>query len=357
MTTRRTIICKGLQVSTLVAVLMLTACKEAPVTAAAEADTSYSSAQFSPAEQFKTHQVAAFVVPTDQASLSFQVSGIIDEQFIKIGDIVELGQQLFKVSNPSLEPQIQQFNSHIDAINATLKQNNAEVERFKNLKKTNSISQNELDRLTNQRDNLKANKKSIEAQLEQAQSLFDETYLKAPFAGSIAEIYKEAGEVISPGEIVLLVGGVTSLEAPIFLPSFLHRNLQFGQQLTVLYDQNTINATVKEISFTANPKSQLFKVMLDVPIMHKIKSGEKITVQIRENMGKYFRLPIESVIDDGINQPFVFLIENNQVIQSPIELIEIINDEVIVDLLKQEQIEVVTGGQAKLSPQQKLASP
>ena len=315
----------------------------------------YSSAFFKPTLQMKTHQVAAFVEPTDQASLSFQVSGMIDEQFIKIGDSVETGQNLFKISNPSLEPQIQQFRSQIDAIKATLEQNQAEVKRFQNLKKTNAISQNELDRLTNQRANLLANQRSVEAQLEQAQSLFDESYLKAPFAGNVAEIYKEAGEVISPGELVLVLGGVTSLEAPVYIPSFLHRNLNFSQTLDVVYEQKKITATIKEISLTANPKSQLFKVMLDVPIMHQIKSGEKITVQIKENIGEYFKLPIESVIDDGINQPFVFLIKNNQVIQSTIKLIEIINDEVIVEMSQQGEIEVVTGGQVNLSPSQKLA--
>ncbi len=315
----------------------------------------YSSSKFSPSEQFKTHQVAAFVVPTDQANMSFQVSGIIEEQFIKIGDSVEAGEELFKVSNPSLEPQIQQFQSQIEAIEATLEQNEAEVKRVENLKKTNAISQNELDRLTNQQDNLLATKKSIEAQLEQAQSLFDETILKAPFAGNIAEIYKEAGEVISPGEVVLVVGGVNSLEAPIFLPSFLHRNIEQGQSLAVKYNNQFINATVKEISLSANPKSQLFKVMLDVPIMYDIKSGEKITVQIKESIGEFFRLPIESVIDDGINEPFVFLIENNQVIQAPIELIDIENNDVIVRMSQQGEVEVITAGQVNLSPKQMLS--
>ncbi len=315
----------------------------------------YISAKFVPSEQFKTHHVAAFVVPTDQANMSFQVSGIIEEQYIKIGDSVELGQELFKVANPSLEPQIAQFKSQIEAIEATLVQNSAEVSRVKDLKRTNAISQNELDRLTNQHDNLLANKRSLEAQLEQAQSLFDETILKAPFAGNIAEIYKEQGEVISPGQVVLLVGGVNSLEAPIFLPSFLHRNLSLGQSLLVQYDNKDINASVKEISLSANPKSQLFKVMLDVPIMHDIKSGEKITVSIKESIGAFFRLPIESVIDDGINEPFVFLIVENQVIQTPIELIDIENNEVIVNMPQQGEIEVVTAGQVNLSPEQLLS--
>ncbi len=320
-------------------------------------DSSYNSARFEPTPQYKTHEVSAFVVPTDQASMSFQVSGIIEEQFIKIGDSVVTGQKLFKVSNPSLEPQITQFISEIAAIDATLEQNQAELRRFKDLKKTNVISQNELDRLTNQRDNLKASKKSLQAQLQQAKSLYDESFLKAPFAGNIAEIYKEKGEVIRPGEAVLVVGGVTSLEAPIFLPAFLHKNLQLGQNLEVHYQGKTINATTKEISLTANPNSQLFKVMLDVPILHDIKSGEKVVVKIKEKIGNYYRLPIESVIDDGINEPFVFLIENQEVIQTKIELIDMENNEVIIKIPRQDEVEVITAGQAKLSPHQQLSRP
>lgn len=335
--------------------ILLTACTQEVTQDIDETnEDSYLSAIYSPSEQYKTHQIASFVEPTDQANLSFQVSGIIEQQLVMIGEQVEAGQKLFKVSNPSLEPQIAQFQSQIEAIEATLEQNKAEVNRVQDLKKTNAISQNELDRLTHQRENLLATKKSIEAQLEQAQSLYDETYLKAPFAGSVAEIFKEAGEVISPGEVVMLLGGVSSLEAPLFLPSFLHQNIQFGQQLLVNYQGHEMMATVTEISFSANPKSQLFKVMVEVPIENGIKSGEKITIVIKELIGQYYRLPIESVIDDGINQPFVFLIDNNQVISAKIKLIDIENNEIIVDLPQQGDIEVVTQGQVKLSPGQKL---
>ena len=153
---------------------------------------------------------------------------------------------------------------------------------------------------------------------------------------------------------MLLVGGVTSLEAPIFLPAYIHKNMNLGQSLKVNYLQHEMTATVKEISLSANPKSQLFKVMLDVPIEHDIKSGEKITAEIKEDMGQYYRLPMESVIDDGINEPFVFLIDNGQVIQTAINLIDIEDHDVIVEMPHQGAIEVVTAGQVNLSPNQKL---
>ncbi len=337
--------------------LFLAACQQdQPATQQLER-ASFTVQELAPEQQIKTHQMAAFVVPTDQATMSFQVSGLITEQMIKIGDAVNTGENLFKITNPSLAPQIEQFQSQIEAINATLEQNHLELERVSTLQAQQAVSQNDLDRLNNERDNLQANKRSLEAQLAQAQSMFEETILKAPFDGNIADIYKETGEFINPGEAILLVGGVSSLEAPLYLPAYLHSNLTHGQQLQVKYHEHGMQATIKEISQSANPKSQLFKVMIDVPIEHNIKSGEKITVMIEEALGMYHRLPIESVIDDGINEPFVLLIENQKVQQVPITLIGIEGDQVIVNLGHNNTINVVTAGQVNLAPGQDLSQP
>ena len=287
---------------------------------------SYTVQEFAPQQQIKFHQIAAFVVPTDQATMAFQVSGLITEQLIKVGDTVHTGEDLFKITNPSLAPQIKQFQSQIEAIDATLEQNQLEVQRVSSLQARQAVSQNDLDRLNNETDN-------------------------------IADIYKETGEYISPGEAILLVGGVSSLEAPLYLPAYLHSNLTLGQQLRVSYHGHEVQGTIKEISQSANPKSQLFKVMIDVPIEHNIKSGEKITVMIEEELGLYHRLPVESVIDDGINEPFVLLIENQTVKRAPITLIGMEGDQVIVNLGHHNTINAVTAGQVNLAPGQDLSQP
>ena len=226
----------------------------------------YRSDAFSPEIQTKTHKISAFVEPTDNAFLSFQVSGTINKQLIKIGDVVEKDQALFNIKNPALKPKIEQFNAEIKAIEATLNQNQSELSRLTDLKKSNAVSQNDLDRLKNQNSNLLAKKDSLKAQLSEAQSVFDETSLTAPFYGTVAEIYKETGETISAGEPVLLLGGVDSLEAPVYLTSQLQNNLQIGQAFDAIYQGHKFTVSIKEVSHAANPKSQLFKVVWDVPM-------------------------------------------------------------------------------------------
>ena len=75
--------------TTVLACFLLQACNHEKTPQVSETnDFGYSSANYTPTEQFKVHRVAAFVEPTDQANLSFQVSGVIDQQLIKIGDSV-----------------------------------------------------------------------------------------------------------------------------------------------------------------------------------------------------------------------------------------------------------------------------
>ncbi|WP_154224489.1 efflux RND transporter periplasmic adaptor subunit [Marinicella rhabdoformis] len=316
-------------------------------------ETNFRSETFKPKQQIKQHKITAFVEPTDNAFLSFQVSGTIEKKHINIGDVVEINDPLFSIDNPSLGPKIQQFDAEIKALEATINQNQAELSRLTDLKKSNAVSQNDLDRLINQNNNLLAKKDSLKAQQSEAQSMFDELLLSAPFKGTVAEIYKEAGENIASGEPILLLGGIDSLEAPVYLTSQLQNHLKTGQILNANYQGQAFQVSVKEISHAANPKSQLFKVVIGVPLDLGIKSGEQISIIIPEQMGFHYALPISAVIDDGINKPYVMVLDKSKVRQLYVHILGLQGNMLLLDLDTNfgnlDQIDVVTEGQSHLS--------
>lgn len=320
--------------------------------------THYRSEAYKPKQQVKQHKITAFVEPTDNAFLSFQVAGTIEEKFINIGDVVAVNDPLFSIDNPSLGPKIKQFDAEIKAIEATINQNQAELRRLTDLKKSNAVSQNDLDRLKNQNNNLLAKKDSLKAQQSEAQSLFDELLLSAPFKGTVAEIYKEAGENIASGEPILLLGGIDSLEAPVYLTSQLQNHLQPGKSLDANYQGQDFKVSVKEISQAANPKSQLFKVVIDVPLDLGMKSGEQISILIPEQMGLHYALPISAVIDDGINKPYVMVLDKNKVRQLFVHILGLQQNMLLLDLDTSfgnlNEIDVVIEGQSHLSVGQRI---
>ncbi len=342
----------------LISTLILSACDSGQADQNTEQVAIYRSAVFQAEPQVKSHRISAFVEPTDNAFLSFQVSGTINKQHIFIGDVVENDAPLFSIKNPSLGPKIKQFDAEIKAINATLAQNRAELNRLIDLKKSNAVSQNDLDRLKNQNNNLLAKKEGLMAQLSEAQSLFNETLLTAPFRGTVAEIYKEPGETIASGEPIMLLGGIDSLEAPVYLTSQLQKKLHIGQIINAQYANQDFTVSIKEVSHAANPKSQLFKVVLDVPMSLGMKSGEQIFINIPEQLGNHYALPVSAIIDDGINKPYILVIDNKQVTQVYVKILHLNNQQMLVDLDTSMgnlgAIQVVTEGQSHLTAGQSI---
>lgn len=338
--------------------MLFSACDHSQATQAQHSPSHYNSQWFEPEQQQKKHKITAFVEPTDNATLAFQVAGTIIKEHVLIGDVVSEGDVLFELSNPALGPKITQLSAELSAIEATIKQNQAELARLQDLKKSNAVSQNDLDKLANQNDNLLAKKRSLESQKEEAQSLFDETTLTAPFAGTVAEIFKKNGETINAGEPVMLLGGVDSLQAPLFIPSHLQKSLAQGQTLEAEYQGQHFQATIKEISHAANPKSQLFKVVLDIPMALGMKSGEQIISYVPEALGMHYALPFEAVIDDGINKPYLLVIDQQKVTQVFTTIIGLRGENILLDIKTDigniGAIQVVTEGHSHLTVGQHL---
>ena len=307
-------------------------------------------------QQYKTHALPAYTEATDNAFLAFQISGTIERRLVLLGDQVEEGDVLMTVYNPQLAPQIDNFIGQIDSVNANIKQTDNEVKRLQNLRKTNAVSQNDLDRLINQRNSLTAQRESLKAQLDNAKALNQESVLTAPFSGSIADVVKDEGEVVAAGTTVLVLGGLDSLEAAINLPAKLHRNLSQGQTLPVSYRGHEITATIKEISLTAHPRTQLFTTMLDVPIEHGIKSGERILVRFDEALGELYQLPLEAIVDDGVNAPYIYIDVDGTAHKQTVGIDSIIDDYVNVELPLDAPIKVIIQGQHQLKSGISLAS-
>ena len=306
--------------------------------------------------QFKTHSLPAYTQATNSASLAFQISGTIDRRMVQLGDAVEKGDVLMTIYNPQVGPQIDNFLGQIDSVDANIKQTDNEVNRLENLRKTNAVSQNALDRLINQRKSLVAQRESLKAQLANAKAVNAESVLTAPFSGSIADVVKDEGEVVAPGTTVLVLGGLDALETALNLPAKLHRNITEGQTLSVEYLGSEISASVKEISLSAHPRTQLFTVMLDIPIQNNIKSGERVLVRLKESLGEFYQLPLEAVVDDGVNAPYIYINTDKTVEKFSVHIDSIVDDAVNVHLPMNTPIEVIIQGQHQLKSGISVAS-
>src|SRR5690606_371313 len=257
-----------------------------------------------------------------------------------------------------LEPQIADISARIEANDAASNQVQLELERNQSLEKIQAVSANRIDQLSNQLKQLQAEHKSLQAQLTTAQNIYQETTLVAPFAGVVADILKKPGTRVALGEPVLQLNGIRLLEAPVYLPAKLIKNIQKNDELTVIHKHNEMTGRVKEISRSAQPSSQLYKILVELPDNSALQAGEKIEVTVLEPIHNIYKLPLSTVIDNGINEPYVFAVIEDTVVPKNIKIIDFYGASVLLDIINEEQtLTVVTAGQSALSPQQKLTQP
>lgn len=301
------------------------------------------------------HEIPAVLLAVNRADLSFQLSGTIDQIFVKIGDKVEKGQVLMSIYNPSLDPTLVSNLANLESVKAQIVQVKKDVANFKELRKNNSISKNTLEQKETNLKELFAQEKSINAQIELAQANQQESIIHSPFDSTIATVEKQLGEFVQAGQVVLAVNQQEKLEVEVNITKLLWDSLKLNDEIIGIYNKNSINFSVIELSRSANNSSHLMKVILQLKTDVKDAIGQQVVLKFPQIYTDVYKLPLEVIVDDGINNPYIFTIQDGKASKNSIKPIYVDNNEIVFssdDIHEQ----VVIKGQSKISVGMRLRS-
>ncbi len=155
---------------------------------------------------------AGTIKACQRSSLSMRIGGRVSELYVNEGDVVEKDQLLLQLWNNDQKAYLSQAQSHLEAakINEvrsclTANHERREANRVASLHEKQLTSQNQLDSVKTQAQvgHLACNVAKVElegakASLELQEALLEQTLLKAPFSGVVAEINSRVGEFLSP---------------------------------------------------------------------------------------------------------------------------------------------------------------
>lgn len=147
-----------------------------------------------------------------RSRLSTNIGGQIENLYVREGDRVKQGQLLLSLWNQDLKAQVQLAESEIQAARANaeatcIRAANArrEAARLRPLREKHLVSAEALDQAVTQAKALskdcqaaRANIQVRKAQLALAQASLAKTRLFAPFDGTVAEVYGEVSEFLTP---------------------------------------------------------------------------------------------------------------------------------------------------------------
>jgi RND family efflux transporter MFP subunit len=135
----------------------------------------------------------------EEAPIYARVSGYLKQWYTDIGTHVIAGQQLAEIETPELDQELNQANAALALANANLEIARISAERWQNLRKSDSVSQQDTDVRVATFHASEANVQAQEANVQRLKELSNFKKLVAPFPGTITVRTMDAGTLITAG--------------------------------------------------------------------------------------------------------------------------------------------------------------
>lgn len=208
-----------------------------------------------------------------QSVVSAQVSGRITGLFVKAGDTVRQGQVLARIDAQASTQQAAASQAQVEAARAQLEVARKEFERQQQLFRQRYISQAALDQAEAQ---FKATEAAVRGMLAQAGAANTQTgffTIAAPFAGKIAEVPVEQGDMAMPGKPLLTVYDPTAMRVVASLPQSNLVRLKADAPVRIELGGQALTATGMTVLPTVNANSHSVQVRLALPANQSVLPG------------------------------------------------------------------------------------
>jgi len=137
--------------------------------------------------------------PYTDAPIFARTSGYLKKWYADIGANVKTGQLLAEIDSPEVDQQLQQAKADVSTAQANLNLAEITATRYKDLLKTDSVAQQDVDNATGNYDARKTAVESAQANVKRLQDAqaFEKVY--APFDGVITARNTDIGQLIDSG--------------------------------------------------------------------------------------------------------------------------------------------------------------
>ena len=178
-------------------------------------------------------EVQAFV----EAAISARTSGYLKRWDVDIGEHVEAGQLLAEIDTPEVDQQLEQAKAEVAQADASLALAKSTSERWVDLLKTSSVSEQETAEKQADFALKKADLEAARANLHRLEDLKGFARVTAPFAGTITTRDTDIGQLIGAGSgrALFHLAQTSPLRSFVRVPQTLSRQIEPGQgaELTI----------------------------------------------------------------------------------------------------------------------------
>ncbi|HEX5393958.1 MAG TPA: efflux RND transporter periplasmic adaptor subunit [Rhodocyclaceae bacterium] len=238
-----------------------------------------------------------------ETQLGFRLGGKIIARLVDAGATVKAGQILARLDGAdTAQQQIQADAQRILA--------EAELQRYRDLKQKNFISQSALD-------SKEATFKSAAAQAALAHNQSAYTALTADKDGVIAAVLAEPGQVVAAGQGVMRLAQNGEREVAVNIPEDAIAGLKPGAEaeVTLWADGNRVlKGRLRELAPAADPATRTYPARISLPDANsQMPLGLSATVRFRTAATGIVAIPLTAVFQQG-QQTAVWIIGKDEVV-------------------------------------------
>ncbi len=288
----------------------------------------------------------ADLIPNQLVNIFSRVDGYIAKIYVDKGDLVKANQLLVEIDHTDYIHAVNQAKANLLSAKAKVVQQDAGVrnatltlDRMQALIKDQFVSQQDLDTALVNRDAAVALQDSLRAQVQQmtvalaqAETNLAYSYIRAPFAGYIAERNLDPGAYVSGTTTststvsrgILSVHDVETVRTLIEVVEKDVPLVKVGQRADVraeAYPNEVFEGTVTRIVQALNRATRTMTVEVDLPNKdHRLKGGMFARVEVL--VGKHpqaIQIPLDAVSRLEESQ-YVYVVKDGKAHQVPVEL-------------------------------------
>lgn len=266
-----------------------------------------------------TLELPGEVRPRIETRYGFRVGGKIAERFVSVGDAVRPGQRLARLDPQDVAPAIAAARAQREAARTDLNLARIELERLKDLRSRNYVSQAQVDRQQAQADSAESRLRSAEAQLAQASNAAAFQLLVADEPGVVTAIEAEAGQVVAAGQPAVRVARTGEKELLVHVPEAdlaAARAAKDWQVSIAALGGEPLHATLRELSPVADQASRTYPMRLALRgDLSAVALGMTATARAVRQSGEAIVLPM-SALHSKDDSPKVWVIGEDLSVRS-----------------------------------------
>ena len=296
----------------------------------------------------RTLSVTGTVSARDLIPVLPQATGLqIKQILVDEGDSVKSGQTLAVLDSSVLQTQIAQAKAEVESnravvrqrqaslaqSRATLAEANSNYQRYRGLADAGAISRQELETrsttATTAREAIsvaQANIASAEAdvrisiaRVQQQQTQLNQTIVRAPASGVIAEQTAQVGDVANSTQKIFSIIQNGSLELQAKVPATNLNQVKINAPTVVTSDADSrlrLQGNVREIAPLVDPQSREATVRIDLPATALLRPGMFASGAITINNVPGIAIPAKAVLPQSDGSAIAFVLTDGDIVRS-----------------------------------------